>query len=136
MSQIYKDENGQSHNNLEEYQNFEILDLSQVADRIKVKDVDAVQRWCQANDVSIYKFTKKYFVYRFDFEYAVGKPFVVGLIKKHPDCWKDMLRELIKWDALYHYFLFNFSDYDENSAIDDTVPMDEGQEKLFKRLVK
>ena len=135
MYPIYKDDEGKTQNDLD-YQNFEILDLSQVADKIKVKDIDAVQRWCQANDVSTFKFTKKYFVYKLDFEYALGKPFVMHLIKKHPDCWKEVLRTLINWDALYQYFLFNFSGHDEDGGVDHICPADERQEKLFKRLMK
>jgi hypothetical protein len=133
MAQINNGEHRQSNNHLDEYPNFEILDLAHVAERINVIDIDAVRRWCKENDVSTYKFTKKYFVYRLDFEYAVGKPFVTNLIKKHPDGWKDILRELIKWDALYHYFIFNFND-DHDLASGPTPA--EGQEKLFKRLMK
>lgn len=109
--------------------------MVEVAERISFKDAEAAKRWCHANDVNIHKFNKKIFVYQFDLEFALGKPFVLALMKKHPDQWKTILQDILKWEALYNYFLLNLGDQAEENSLAHITP-NQGQEKLLKRLLK
>ena len=115
---------------------FKLVSMARVAERIRLKDMEATKRWCDANEVRVHKFGKRYFVYEFDLEYAIGKPLVTALIEKHPDQWKVILYDLIAWDALYNYFVIRF-DHQTQEVVDDTNRvLDDDQERLLKRLLK
>jgi hypothetical protein len=122
------------------YKDFEnplaTMSMSEIAERISLKDPEAAKRWCQANEVLIHKFSKKSFVYQFDFEYAMGKPFVLALIRKQPNHWKTILQDVLKWNALYNYFLLNIGEDIESMPFEDIKILDGQQEKLLKRLLK
>lgn len=119
-----------------EHHSLKLVSMSQVAERIQLKDLDAAKRWCEANQIAVYKFSKKYVVYQFDLEYAIGKPFVSALIEKHPTEWKTILQDLIKWNALYNYFLLNFNKQTESVSQEKFGVLDQGQEQLLNRLLK
>lgn len=115
---------------------FKLISMSQVAERIQLKDLEAAKRWCDANEVRVHKFGKRHVVYEFDLEYAIGKPLVTALIEKHPDQWKVILHDLIAWDALYNYFLIRFDNQTQEVADETVRTLGDEQTKLLKRLLK
>jgi hypothetical protein len=110
--------------------------MSEVANRISLKDSEAAKRWCQSNDITVHKFSKKDFVYEFDLEYTLTKPFVHDLKGKHPNHWQDILKDVLECDALYNYFLLNLGEPRNDKALATVEPLDKEQEDLIKRLLR
>ncbi len=113
-----------------------LVTMSEVAERISLKDSEAAKRWCLSNDITVHKLSKKDFVYEFDLEYHTSKPFVFDIQRRHPNDWKEILRDVLNWDALYNYFLLNLGEPRNDGALAEIAPSDKEQEELLKRLLR
>ena len=109
--------------------------MSEVGERIKLKDSEAVKKWCVANDVTVHKLSNRDYVYRIDLEYTIGKPFVSDLKKKHPEQWKFLLKEILCNDALYYLFLANFGESRNDGVFTVVKPTNEKEKELYKKLI-
>lgn len=110
--------------------------MSEVAERISLKDSEAAKKWCLSNDITVHKLSKKDFVYEFDLEYHIIKPFVHDIQRRHPSDWKEILRDVLNWEALYNYFLLNLGQPRNYGDLVDIEPSDKEQEELLKRLLR
>lgn len=113
----------------------DIVKISEVSERIKLRDSEATKKWCVANNVTIHKLSKCDYVYRIDLEYTIGKPFVSDLKKKHPEEWKCLLKEILANDALYYLFLANLDEARNDKALTTVKPTNEKEKELYKKLI-
>lgn len=113
----------------------DILTISEVSDRIKLKDSEATKKWCGTHDVIVHKFSNRDYVYKIDLEYTIGKPFVSDLKIKHPENWKCLLKDILGNDALYHIFLSNLSEPRNGEALTIVKPMNKKEEEMYKQLI-
>ena len=109
--------------------------MSEVGERIKLRDSEAVKKWCVTNDVTVHKLSNRDYVYRIDLEYTIGKPFVSDLKKKHPEQWKFLLKEILCNDALYYIFLANLGESRNDGAFTVVKPTNEKEKELYKKLI-
>jgi hypothetical protein len=109
--------------------------MSEVGERIRLRDSEATKKWCVDNDVTVHKLSKKDYVYRIDLEYTIGKPFVSDLQKKHPSNWKYLLKDILGNDALYNLFLANLGESRNDAAFSVVKPTNEKEKELFEKLI-
>lgn len=109
--------------------------MSEVSQRIKLKDSEATKRWCVTNSVTVHKFSKLDYVYKIDLECTIGKPFVAELKNKHPQQWRTLLKQILDNDALYHLFLANLDEARNLEALTIVKPTTLEEKELYKKLI-
>jgi len=112
----------------------DVMTMSEVGERIKLRDSEAAKKWCVNNYVTVHKLSKKDYVYRIDLEYTLGKPFVSDLQKKHPLNWKYLLKDILGNDALYNLFLANLGESRNDAAFTVVKPTNTKEKELYKKL--
>ncbi|NMH28056.1 hypothetical protein [Flavobacterium silvaticum] len=113
-----------------------LVPMTEVARRISLKDSEAAKRWCLQQKLSVHRFARRDFVYEFDLEFAVTKPFVLNLQLKHPNEWLNILKDVLDCDVLYNYFLLNLEQTRNDKALAIIEPLDAEQDELLKRLLR
>ena len=78
------------------------LTLSQVAEKINVKDIESAKKWLQEKNIKIHRFLNNSFVYQIEVDSEIDKPFVQQLRNKYPDKWKDRYRDVVKDLSVYN----------------------------------
>ena len=65
------------------------LDMKEVAERLKMKSVDAAARWCLSKNISIMILGNKRVVSEFEFRLSYDLPTIDMLKKKYGEEWLD-----------------------------------------------
>jgi hypothetical protein len=63
--------------------------LKKVAELINRKDERSVRRWCNKNNLVIYKDSSGHFVYQNDFDLAYDLPIILSLKTQYGDDWSE-----------------------------------------------
>lgn len=111
-----------------------ILSLIEVAEIIKTKDNTATRKWLEKKGVKVYKETKTHFVYEIDVAVEIDKPWVINLMNRYPEKWKDIYKKTVKDNAVYEMVLLSL---DEDLGYLPTTKiksLNESDKKLFKKL--
>lgn len=109
--------------------------MSEVGQRIKLRDSEAVKKWCVNSDIAVHKVSNRDYVYQIDLEYTIGKPFVSDLQKKHPQHWKCLLKDILSNDALYNLFLANLGEPRNDRAFTIVQPTCGEEKELYQKLI-
>lgn len=113
----------------------DVLTMSEVGEKIKLRDSEAIKKWCISNGVTVHKFSKLDYVYKIDLECTIGKPFVVDLKKKYPLQWKPLLKEILSNDALYYLFIANLGEARDLNTLTVVKPQSTKEKELYKKLI-
>ncbi|RZJ33219.1 MAG: hypothetical protein EOO51_14585 [Flavobacterium sp.] len=108
--------------------------MAEVAERINLKDSESAIKWLKANDVTIHKLLRKFIVYQLDLEFAIIKPLVHDLQKRHPKNWKDALENICIDDALFNFILFRLGEPRIGKGLAKVSPTTKEEEELLKSL--
>jgi len=114
---------------------FEILTIAEVGEQIKYKDTEAAKRWCLLNEVPVYKFSKRDYVYKLDLHFALSTPFILNIQKTNPLNWKEVLEDIIPDISLYNYFLLKLGEPRNNKAFAKVLPSNAKEQDLLKSLL-
>jgi len=93
------------------------MTLGDLAERLGVKDVRSVSKWCSQHGVSIECENKRKYVWGMDFEVAFQNAFLKRLENKYPKTFMDIYNSAVKDDFLQAYQIMK----------DDTPVNDSGE---------
>ena len=114
---------------------FEIFTIAEVGEQIRLKDTEASKRWCQKNEVPVYKLSSRDCVYKLDLYYALSKPFVLNIQKTNPLNWKELLKEITPDLSLYNYFLLKLGEPRNNKAFKEVLPANVKEKNLLNSIL-
>ena len=84
---------------------YTLLTLSEVGEKIKLSDPKSIKNWLRQNGITIHKLATRAFVYDLDLKVCLLKPMVLDLIKKHPNQWEGLCRNIIKEDVVFEMIM-------------------------------
>lgn len=111
-----------------------ILSLIEVAEIIKTKDNTATRKWLEKKGIKIYKDTKAHYVYEIDVAVEIDKPWVVNLINKYPEKWKDIYKKTVKDNAVYEMVLLSLGEDLSHLPTTKIKSLNGNDKKLFEKL--
>lgn len=89
---------------------YTLLTLSEVGEKIKLSDPKSIKNWLRQNGVSIHKLASRTFVYDLDLKVCLLKPLVLELIRKHPNQWRGICRNIIDEDVVFEMLLIELEE--------------------------
>jgi hypothetical protein len=89
---------------------YTLLTLSEVGKKIKLSDPKSIKNWLRQNGVTIHKLASRTFVYDLELKVCLLKPMVLDLIKKHPNQWRKICRNIIDNDVVFELLLVGLED--------------------------
>ena len=89
---------------------YTLLTLSEVGKKIKLSDPKSIKNWLRQNGVTIHKLASRTFVYDLELKVCLLKPMVLDLIKKHPNQWREICRNIIDNDVVFELLLVGLED--------------------------
>jgi uncharacterized GH25 family protein len=119
---------------INEEKNLRILTIFEVAERIKTKDNIATKKWLNKKGIKIYTDTKTHYVYEIDVAVEIDKPWVIDLMDRYPENWKEVYKKTVKDNAVYEMVLLNLGK--DVSYIPKTKikSLNGNDKKLFEKL--
>lgn len=97
------------------FNQFAILSISEVANVLKFKTIESALSWLDDNYVTVHKFGKKNRgVYELDFYSSLLIPFSKDIIKKYPNNWENLLKEILSNDSVFSMIILKI---DDNSLV-------------------
>jgi hypothetical protein len=78
-----------------------ILTISEVASKIKLKDIETTKKWLRNKNITIHKDCKQLFVYEIDVDTEIDKIKVLDLQKKFPNSWQEIYRKITDDFSVY-----------------------------------
>jgi hypothetical protein len=112
-----------------------ILTLSEVGEKIKLSDPKSIRNWVRQNGITIHKLASRTFIYDLDLKVCLLKPLVLELMRKYPNQWKGICRNIINEDGVFEVLLIELN---EGLMISPNYKMrfnSVEEEKLYKELV-
>lgn len=82
-----------------------LLTLSEVGEKIKLSDPKSIKNWLRQNGITIHKLATRAFVYDWELKVCLLKPMVLELIRKHPNQWREICRNIIKEDVVFEMLM-------------------------------
>jgi hypothetical protein len=73
-------------------------------------DPKSIKNWLRQNGVTIHKLASRTFVYDLELKVCLLKPMVLDLIKKHPNQWREICRNIIDNDVVFELLLVGLED--------------------------
>lgn len=113
-----------------------MIQLSDVGDKLNLKDRGAIKKWLKKEDIYMYKRGKNFYVYEIELDYALLKPYLIALRLKSPNKWKQIYRVVCLDEMLYEYTLLQI---DENPIIEQLTkvrPQSKEDNKLLEQLLR
>ena len=114
---------------------FEILTIAEAGQQIRLKDTEATKKWCISNEVPVYKFSKRDYVYKLDLQFTLSKPFILNLQKTNPIDWKDILKDIIPDTSLFNYFLLKLGEPRNSKSFSKVLPTNNKEKDLLNSLL-
>lgn len=119
---------------INEEKNLRILTITEVAERIKAKDSIATKKWLERRGIKIYTDTKTHYVYEIDVAVEIDKPWVINLINKYPENWKEVYRKVVKDNVVYEMVLLSLGEDLSYLPTTKIKSLNDNDKKLFKKL--
>lgn len=119
---------------INEEKNLRILTITEVAERIKTKDNIATKKWLEKKGIKIYTDTKTHYVYEIDVEVEIDKPWVINLMERYPENWKEVYKKTVKDNAVYEMVLLNLGEDVSYLPKTKIKILNENDKKLFEKL--
>ena len=82
-----------------------LLTLSEVGEKIKLSDPKSIKKWLRQNGITIHKLATRAFVYDWELKVCLLKPMVLELIRKHPNQWREICRNIINEDVVFEMIM-------------------------------
>lgn len=82
-----------------------LLTLSEVGEKIKLSDPKSIKKWLRQNGITIHKLATRAFVYDWELKVCLLKPMVLELIRKHPNKWREICRNIINEDVVFEIIM-------------------------------
>lgn len=101
--------------------------LKEVGELINKKDSDTIEKWCNVNNVTIYKddgFHGQY-VFKHNLDLAYDMPLIKNLQNEYPDTWKEIYEMCKKGE------IQNLIDFNDNDDYSDYTPISNSADDLF-----
>ena len=89
---------------------YTLLTLSEVGKKIKLSDPKSIKNWLRQNGITLPKLASRTFVYDLELKVCLLKPMVLDLIKKHPNQWREICRNIIDNDVVFELLLVGLED--------------------------
>jgi hypothetical protein len=89
---------------------FTLLTLTEVGEIIKLSDPKSIKNWLRQNGITIHKLATRTFVYDLDLKVCLLKPLVLELIRKHPNQWRGICRNIIDEDVVFEILLIELEE--------------------------
>ena len=119
---------------INEEKNLRILTITEVAERIKTKDNIATKKWLEKKGIKIYTDTKTHYVYEIDVAVEIDKPWVINLMERYPENWKEVYKKTVKDNAVYEMVLLNLGEDVSYLPKTKIKILNENDKKLFEKL--
>ncbi|WP_278035183.1 hypothetical protein [Flavobacterium nitratireducens] len=119
---------------INEEKNLRILTIFEVAERIKTKDNTATKKWLEKKGVKIYTDTKTHYVYEIDVAVEIDKPWVINLMDRYPENWKEVYKKTVKDNAVYEMVLLNLGEDVSYLPKTKIKSLNGNDKKLFEKL--
>lgn len=119
---------------INEDKNLRILTITEVAERIKTKDSIATKKWLEKKGIKIYTDTKTHYVYEIDVAVEIDKPWVINLMNKYPENWKEVYKKTVKDNTVYEMVLLSLGEEICSLPSTKIKRLNETDMKLFKKL--
>lgn len=119
---------------INEEKNLRILTILEVAKKIKTKDNVATKKWLEKKGIRIYTDTKTHYVYEIDVAVEIDKPWVINLVKKFPDKWKEIYKKTAKDNSVYELVLLSLGGELSSLPTTKIKKMNSNDKKLFEKL--
>ena len=84
---------------------YTVLTLSEVGEKIKLSDSKSIKNWLRQNGITIHKLATRAFVYDWELKVCLLKPMVLELIRKHPNQWREICRNIINEDVVFEMLM-------------------------------
>lgn len=84
---------------------YTVLTLSEVGEKIKLSDPKSIKKWLRQNGITIHKLATRAFVYDWELKVCLLKPMVLELIRKHPNQWREICRNIINEDVVFEMIM-------------------------------
>ena len=110
-----------------------ILTISDVGPKIKKKDTDAIKKWLEKKNITIYKETKTHFVYEIDVDCEIDKIRVRDLRNKYPNNWKEIYKKIAKDNSVYEMVVLSLGGEFIDKPMTKIKTRNAVEEALFKR---
>ena len=114
--------------------NLKILSIIEVAERIKTKDNIATKKWLEKKGINIYTDTKTHYVYEIDVAVEIDKPWVISLMNRYPEKWKDVYKKTVKDNAVYEMVLLSLGGDLSYLPTTKIKSLNGNDKKLFEKL--
>lgn len=110
-----------------------ILTISDVGPKIKKKDTDAIKKWLENKNITIYKEAKTHFVYEIDVDCEIDKVRVRDLRNRYPNNWKEIYRKIANDDSVYEMVVLSLGGELIDKPMTKIKTINPVEEALFKR---
>ena len=110
-----------------------ILTISEVGPKIKKKDTDAIKKWLETKNITIYKETKTHFVYEIDVDCEIDKVRVRDFRNKYPNNWKEIYKKIAKDDSVYEMVVLSLGSEFIDKPMTKIKTRNAEEEALYKR---
>ena len=114
--------------------NLKILTILEVAKKIKIKDNVATKKWLEKKGIRIYTDTKTHYVYEIDVAVEIDKPWVINLMNRYPENWKDVYKKTVKDNAVYEMVLLSLGEDVSYLPTTKIKSLNGNDKKLFEKL--
>ena len=84
---------------------YTFLTISEVGEKIKLSDPKSIKKWLRQNGITIHKLATRAFVYDWELKVCLLKPMVLELIRKHPNQWREICRNIINEDVVFEMIM-------------------------------
>jgi len=81
------------------------LTIPEVSVLLNFKNDQSTKKWLKNNGIQIHRLSKRNFIYQLDYDLVIGKPYVLGLRRKHPHNWKELSRSIVKDESLFNLMM-------------------------------
>ena len=110
-----------------------ILTISDVGPKIKKKDTEAIKKWLEKKNITIYKETKTHFVYEIDVDCEIDKIRVRDLRNKYPNNWKEIYKKITKDNSVYEMVVLSLGGEFIDKPMTKIKTRNAEEEALYKR---
>ena len=110
-----------------------ILTISDVGPKIKKKDTEAIKKWLEKKNITIYKETKTHFVYEIDVDCEIDKIRVRDLRNKYPNNWKEIYKKITKDNSVYEMVVLSLGGEFIDKPMTKIKTRNAVEDALFKR---
>lgn len=124
-----------STNNEKHTKSLGILTILEVGQKIKLSDFDAIKRWLDKKDITIYKETKVHFVYEIDVDVEIDKIRVRDLKAKNPNNWQELYKMIAKDNAVYEMVVYSLTGDSVVRPATRLKLTTDADKELFKKLI-